>query len=100
MVCEWGMADQMGPVAYGQEEEPIFIGKEIAQHKDYSEDTAMRIDEAIKNILESALKRVTSILTEHRDQLEKLAEALVARETLQDSDVRELLGFAPREART
>jgi cell division protease FtsH len=100
MVCEWGMADQMGPVAYGQEDEPIFIGKEIAQHKDYSEDTAMRIDEAIKNILESALKRVTSILTEHRDQLEKLAEALVARETLQDSDVRELLGFAPREART
>jgi cell division protease FtsH len=99
MVCEWGMAEGMGPVAYGQEEEPIFIGKEIAQHKDYSENTAMRIDEAIKNILESALRRVTSLLTEHRDQLEKLAEALVARETLSDSEVRELLGFAPREAR-
>jgi len=99
MVCEWGMADKMGPVAYGQEDEPIFIGKEIAQHKDYSEDTAMRIDAAIKNILESALNRVTSLLTEHRDQLEKLADALVARETLADSEVRELLGFAPREAR-
>jgi cell division protease FtsH len=99
MVCEWGMAEGMGPVAYGQEEEPIFIGKEIAQHKDYSEDTAMRIDAAIKNILESALSRVTSLLTEHRDQLEKLAAALVARETLSDSEVRELLGFAPREAR-
>jgi cell division protease FtsH len=99
MVCEWGMAELMGPVAYGQEEEPIFIGKEIAQHKDYSEDTAMRIDEAIKKILESALARVTAILTEHRDQLEKLADALVARETLEDSEVRLLLGFAPREAR-
>jgi cell division protease FtsH len=99
MVCEWGMADKMGPVAYGQEDEPIFIGKEIAQHKDYSEDTAMRIDSAIKVILESALNRVTALLTEHRDQLEKLADALVVRETLADSEVRELLGFAPREAR-
>jgi cell division protease FtsH len=99
MVCEWGMAEQMGPVAYGQEDEPIFIGKEIAQHKDYSEDTAMRIDAAIKGILEAALNRVTSLLTEHRDQLEKLADALVARETLADSEVRELLGFSPREAR-
>ncbi len=99
MVCEWGMADQMGPVAYGAEDEPIFIGKEIAQHKDYSEDTAMRIDAAIKKILETALVRVTSILTEHRDQLEKLAEALVIRETLEDSEIRVLLGFAPREAR-
>jgi cell division protease FtsH len=99
MVCEWGMADQMGPVAYGQEDEPIFIGKEIAQHKDYSEDTAMRIDAAIKKILESALSRVTSLLTEHKDQLEKLADALVARETLEDSEIRVLLGFPPREAR-
>jgi cell division protease FtsH len=99
MVCEWGMAEAMGPVAYGQEEEPIFIGKEIAQHKDYSEDTAMRIDAAIKSILESALERVTSILTEHRDQLEKLADALVARETLEDADVRELLGFPAKEGR-
>jgi cell division protease FtsH len=93
------MAEAMGPVAYGQEEEPIFIGKEIAQHKDYSENTAMQIDAAIKKILESALARVTVILTEHRDQLEKLADALVARETLEDADVRLLLGFPPREGK-
>ena len=99
MVCEWGMADQMGPVAYGQEEEPIFIGKEIAQHKDYSENTAMSIDEAIKKILEAALTRVTAILKEHRDQLDKLADALVSRETLEDSEIRVLLGFPPRERR-
>jgi len=99
MVCEWGMAEQLGPVAYGQEEEPIFIGKEIAQHKDYSENTAMRIDEDIKKILESALTRVTAILMEHRDQLEKLVDALVSRETLEDSEIRLLLGFPPREQR-
>jgi cell division protease FtsH len=99
MVCEWGMAEQVGPVAYGQEEEPIFIGKEIAQHKDYSEDTAMKIDAAIKKILEAALARVTAILTEHRDQLEKIVDALVTRETLEDSDIRVILGFPPRERR-
>jgi len=99
MVCEWGMADEMGPVALGQEEEPIFIGKEIAQHKDYSEDTARRIDVAVKGILERALERVTALLTEHRDQLEKLADALVIKETLEDAEVRILLGFPPRELR-
>ena len=99
MVCEWGMADEMGPVAFGEEEEPIFIGKEIAQHKDYSEDTARRIDAAVKGILERALDRVMGLLTEHRDQLVKLADELVQRETLEDADVRILLGFPPREAK-
>jgi len=99
MVCEWGMADEMGPVAFGEEEEPIFIGKEIAQHKDYSEDTARRIDAAVKGILERALERVMSILTEHRDQLVKLADELVLKETLEDADIRTLLGFPPREAK-
>ncbi|HOX32149.1 MAG TPA: ATP-dependent zinc metalloprotease FtsH [Spirochaetales bacterium] len=99
MVCEWGMADELGPVAFGEEEEPIFIGKEIAQHKDYSEDTARRIDAAVKGILERALGRVMSLLTEHRDQLVKLADELVLKETLEDADVRLLLGFPPREAK-
>ncbi|HTX71425.1 MAG TPA: ATP-dependent zinc metalloprotease FtsH [Rectinemataceae bacterium] len=98
MVCEWGMAEEMGPVAFGQEDEPIFIGKEIAQHKDYSEDTARRIDAAVKNILESALARVIALLTQHRDQLERLADELVAKETLEDADVRLLLGFPARGA--
>jgi cell division protease FtsH len=93
------MAPEVGPVAYGQEEEPIFIGREIAQHKDYSEDTARRIDAAIKTILESALSRVVGLLTEHRDQLERLAGELFAKETLEDADVRILLGFPAREGR-
>ena len=97
MVCEWGMSEKLGPVAYGQEEEPIFIGKEIAQHKDYSEDTAKRIDEAVQEFLEKAAGRARAILTEHRDQLERLATELIARETLLDADIRQLFDFPPRK---
>lgn len=96
MVCEWGMADEMGPVAYGQEEEPIFIGKEIARHKDYSEATASRIDNAIREILDRAASRAFDILTENKDQLQKLTEHLIQKETLDDAEIRELLGFPVR----
>jgi cell division protease FtsH len=97
MVCEWGMAEELGPVAYGQEDEPIFLGKEIARHKDYSEETAQRIDRAVGEILDRARDLAKSILEKHRAELEKLAGALLARETLVDDEVRTLLGFPPRE---
>jgi cell division protease FtsH len=97
MVCEWGMAEELGPVTYGQEEEPIFIGKEIARHKDYSEDTAKRIDGAVKKILDTAKSIAENILHSHKTELEKLADALIARETLIDDEVRTLLGLPPRE---
>jgi cell division protease FtsH len=97
MVCEWGMAEEMGPVAYGQENEPIFIGKEIARHKDYSEDTAQRIDRAIKEILDNARAHAAGILESHKLELEKLADELLVRETLIDSEVREILGLPQRE---
>jgi cell division protease FtsH len=96
MVCEWGMADELGPVAYGQEDEPIFIGKEIARHKDYSEDTAQQIDEAVKRILDRSRSAAESILGERRDDLEKLAEALIQKETLVDDEIRTLLGLPAR----
>jgi cell division protease FtsH len=98
MVCEWGMSEEMGPVAYGQEEEPIFIGKEIARHKDYAEETAKRLDKAIKKILDNARIVAENILSKHKDKLEKLADVLMARETLTDEEVRLLLGLPPREA--
>jgi cell division protease FtsH len=97
MVCEWGMADKLGPVSYGQEDEPIFIGKEIARHKDYSEDTARQIDTAVKEILDEAKDQADEILRTHKEELEKLADALLAKETLVDDEVRSLLGFPPRE---
>ena len=97
MVCEWGMAEELGPVAYGQEEEPIFLGKEIARHKDYSEDTAQRIDRAVKRILDQAQTLAQEILEVRKRELEKLADALLTRETLVDDEIRGLLGLPPRE---
>jgi cell division protease FtsH len=99
MVCEWGMSTDLGPVAYGQEDEPIFLGKEIARHKDYSEETARKIDGAITLIIRDALREVEEILTAHRDQLELLAETLVEKETLDDDEIRRLLGFPERPGR-
>ncbi|HCO48546.1 MAG TPA: cell division protein FtsH, partial [Spirochaetaceae bacterium] len=82
-------------IAYGQEEEPIFLGKEIAQHKDYSEETAKRIDEAVRTILDKAREQAFDILTKERTKLETLATELMQKETLEDADVRTLLGFTP-----
>ncbi|MDR3324584.1 MAG: ATP-dependent zinc metalloprotease FtsH [Spirochaetaceae bacterium] len=97
MVCEWGMAEDIGPITFGQEEEPIFLGKEIARHKDYSEETARRIDEAIKRILDQARARAETILDANRLMLERLAAALLERETLIDAEVRRLLGLPARD---
>ncbi len=92
MVTEWGMSS-LGFIGFGKDDEPLFLGREIAQHKDYSEDTAKKIDVEISKILDGALKETRHILTEYRDQLEKLTSALIERETLDDKDIRELLGF-------
>jgi cell division protease FtsH len=97
MVCEWGMAEELGPVTYGQEDEPIFLGKEIARHKDYSEETAKSIDKAIRNILEDAVNKARDILGSRKDKLEKLADALLSRETLVDEEVRNILELPPKE---
>ena len=98
MVCEWGMVDDMGPIAYGQEDEPIFLGKEIARHKDYSEETAKNIDQAIRGLLGKASATAMEILRKEREKLEVLAAALIQRETLEDSDIRSLLGLPKQPA--
>jgi len=98
MVCEWGMSDEIGPVSYGQEEEPIFIGKEIARHKDYSEDMAQKIDKAVRAVLSRGIETAQSIIKREREKLELLADTLMVRETLSDEEVRSLLGLPPRQA--
>ncbi|MDR2543342.1 MAG: ATP-dependent zinc metalloprotease FtsH [Treponema sp.] len=98
MVCEWGMAEDLSPVAYGQEDQPIFLGKEIARHKDYSEDTAQRIDKAIKEIIDRAINNANQIIISRKPELEKLADTLLARETLLDEEVRQILGLPPKES--
>jgi cell division protease FtsH len=92
MVTEWGMSE-LGFIGFGKDDEPLFLGREIAQHKDYSEETARKIDAAINSILEKAMDETRSILSEHRDQLDQLTEALIEKETLDDKEIRELFGF-------
>ena len=100
MVCEWGMAEEMGPVTYGQEEEPIFLGKEIARHRDYSEETAQKIDRAVRRILDESRQKADELLNLHKKDLETLADELLTKETLVDDEIRLLLGLPERDNST
>src|SRR5687768_4129791 len=82
MVCEWGMSDAMGPLTFGKKEEQIFLGREIAQHQDYSEDTALKIDQEVKRFVTDNYAKAQTILTEHKQRVVEMAEALLVRETL------------------
>jgi cell division protease FtsH len=95
MVCEWGMSDSMGPLTFGKKEEQIFLGREIAQHQDYSEDTALKIDSEVKRIVMDAYKRSTDILEQHKQRLLDIADALLAREVLDADQVRRLAQGLP-----
>jgi cell division protease FtsH len=97
MVCEWGMSDAMGPLTFGKKEEQIFLGREIAQHQDYSEDTAIRIDQEVKGIVTEQYERAHHVLTEHRDGLQRIAEALLTTEVLDGEQVRRLAAGASLE---
>ena len=90
MVCEWGMSD-LGPLSFGKKEEQIFLGREIAQHRDYSEETAIRIDEEVKRIISNAYDRARAIIDQHSNALMRVAEALLEREVLDGSDVKTLI---------
>jgi len=90
MVCEWGMSDAMGPLTFGKKEEQIFLGREIAQHQDYSEDTALRIDQEVKRFVTDNYQRAHRLLTESKETLVKMAEALLAREVLDAEQVKRL----------
>lgn len=94
MVCEWGMSE-MGPLTFGKKEETIFLGREIAQHRDYSEDTAIRIDQEVKKIVMGAYQTAREILEEHRQALERIASALLERELLDASEISLLIENKP-----
>jgi cell division protease FtsH len=87
MVCSWGMSDKLGPLSYGKKEEQIFLGREIAQHRDYSEATAIAIDDEVKRIVDESHDRVTELLTENREILVRLAETLLERESLDAEEI-------------
>ena len=87
MVCEWGMSEELGPLTYGKKEEQIFIGREIAQHQDYSEGTAVQIDQAVKNLVLKCYAMAKAIVEEQRESLILLAEALLEYETLDAQEI-------------
>ncbi len=91
MVCEWGMSDELGPLTYGKKEEQIFLGREIAQHRDFSEMTAQRIDAAVGEIVTEANARAEVLLTEHKDVLIRMAEELLEKETIVLTDIERIL---------
>jgi cell division protease FtsH len=87
MVCEWGMSERLGPLTYGQKDEEVFLGKQISRHKNYSEDTAIAIDEEIKGIVTRCMTRAEQILRENIETLHKLAATLLDREILDASEI-------------
>jgi cell division protease FtsH len=91
MVCNWGMSEELGPVTFGKREEHIFLGREFAQAKDFSEETARLIDSAIKNLVLTASSHATELLRIHRAQLQALAQALLAKETLDTAEIDKIL---------
>ena len=91
MVCEWGMSEEIGPLSYGKKQEQIFLGREIAQHQDYSEDTAKQIDKEVKNVVLRAYAEARKLLEENRDALILVAEALLEYETLDANEVQAVI---------
>jgi cell division protease FtsH len=94
MVCEWGMSS-LGPLAYGKKEEAIFLGREIAQHRDFSEDTAIRIDQEVHGIVTAAYDNAHGVLENNRETLERIALALLDREVLDAVELKLLMDNKP-----
>jgi cell division protease FtsH len=103
MVCEWGMSQKLGPLTFGKKEEQIFLGREIATHRDYSEDTAKEIDEEVRGIVEEAERKATELLGANLDQLSLLAGALLEKEILDGDQIDRILRgekLAPNKVET
>jgi cell division protease FtsH len=94
MVCEYGMSE-MGPLTFGKKEEQIFLGREIAQHRDFSEDTAIKIDQEVKKIVTAQYERAKAIIEENRDTMIRLAECLLERESLDGVEIRRIVAGLP-----
>src|SRR5258706_14183443 len=98
MVCRFGMSS-LGPMIFGKQEEQIFLGREIAQHRDYSEHTAVSIDEEVRRFVTHAYDRAKTILTENREALIRIAEALLERESLDAAEIKAFIAGQPLDER-
>ncbi len=98
MVCEWGMSDRLGPLTFGKKEEQIFLGREIAQHRDYSEATAIEIDHEVKRIVSECHEKARTLLQENIDVLKRISETLLEVEVLSSEQIDEIMdGKLPQE---
>jgi cell division protease FtsH len=95
MVCEWGMSEEMGPLTFGKKEEQIFLGREIAQHRDYSEATAVKIDIQVSRLVKQGYDKAKQIIQEHSEALVRIAEALLEREVLEGAEIKQLIEGKP-----
>jgi len=91
MVCEWGMSERLGPLTFGKKEEEIFLGREISQHRDYSEDTAIIIDDEVRKIVNRGMERAMTVLNENMDILHRLSAALLEREILDSDEIDKIM---------
>lgn len=91
MVCEWGMSEKLGPLTFGKKEEEIFLGREISQHRDYSEDTAIVIDDEVRKIVNRGMERAMTVLNENMDILHRLSASLLEREILDSDEIDKIM---------
>jgi cell division protease FtsH len=91
MVCVWGMSETLGPQSYSENQELMFLGREVARTQNISEDTACKIDAEISRLLSEAHEKALRVVTEHRDKLAMIAERLLERETIDGRDVEEIV---------
>jgi len=92
MICEYGMNEELGPLAFGKKEEEIFLGREIAQHRDYSEQTAQKIDQEVNSLITENYQKTHKMISDNLDTLNRLAKALLERETLDGREIEEIMG--------
>jgi len=93
MVCELGMSDKLGNLTFGRRDQQVFLGRDIMQDRDYSEQTAILIDEEVRSIVDTAYKAAHKIITDNRDKLNKLSQSLVEKEVLDEYEIKELVGL-------
>lgn len=98
MVCQWGMSGELGPLSYGKREEQIFLGREIATHKDYSEETAKKIDDEVAEIVTGSYEKAKKILSDNIDTLHKLANVLLEKEVLSGDELDKIIGKNLKDA--
>jgi cell division protease FtsH len=100
MVCEWGMSENIGPIKYAESEETLFLGREVTKSRNHSEALSLRIDEEVRRIIEECYAESELLLGEHREAVVRVAEALVAQETLSAEEVAVLVAGRPPEETT